>query len=285
MPAYSKQLEDKDGNILYPITTAGSVVDEDGVDLQTRVEDAAYIGTGSVGTLSPWVDTSDLVDGAVTATKLDYTTNGATNIPANSDLNTASFITPGRYVCPSTADVLTLSNCPSSSAFSMMVINVLNAVKDISDTSLWMYFIRVLTDRFGGAFVQSVSNSGTITWTYSRWIRLSSDQTILSGSAAATINTTYINQPGDAQTIHRIGDLVVFNINVNVKSGTIPTGTALFSDLPMCGGTSWVACNMVGANGDGVRLRMQNGTTTLLTDGAFTSPGQWYNGQIVYMSY
>lgn len=71
MPAYSKQLEDKDGNILYPITTAGSVVDEDGVDLQTRVEDAAYIGTGSVGTLSPWVDTSDIVDEAVTTAKID----------------------------------------------------------------------------------------------------------------------------------------------------------------------------------------------------------------------
>ena len=74
MPAYSKQLEDKDGNTLYPMTTAGSVVDEDGVDLQTRIEDAAYIGTGSVGTLSPWVDTSDIVDEAVTSDKIDWST-------------------------------------------------------------------------------------------------------------------------------------------------------------------------------------------------------------------
>ena len=70
MPAYSKQLEDKDGNILYPVTTAGSVVDEDGVDLQTRVEDAVFVGTGSVGTLTPWVDTSDIIDGAITHAKL-----------------------------------------------------------------------------------------------------------------------------------------------------------------------------------------------------------------------
>lgn len=73
MPAYSKQLEDEDGNILYPVTTAGSVVDSDSVDLQTRVDTGVYTGTGNVGSLSPWVDTSDIVDGAVTEAKIDWT--------------------------------------------------------------------------------------------------------------------------------------------------------------------------------------------------------------------
>lgn len=73
MPAYSKQLEDEDGNILYPTTTAGSVVDEDGVDVQSRINVAAYIGTGTIGSPTPWIQTSDIVDGAVTPDKLSQT--------------------------------------------------------------------------------------------------------------------------------------------------------------------------------------------------------------------
>lgn len=74
MPAYSRQLKDEDDNIIYPITTAENVVDTDGVDLQTRVDTGVYLGTGSVSSLSPWVDTSDIIDGAVTANKIDFST-------------------------------------------------------------------------------------------------------------------------------------------------------------------------------------------------------------------
>lgn len=85
MPAYSKQLEDKDGNILYPITTAGSVVDEDGVDLQSRINVAAYIDTGTIGSPTPWIQTSDIVDGAVTANKIDLGSLNHTTIPSDSN--------------------------------------------------------------------------------------------------------------------------------------------------------------------------------------------------------
>lgn len=74
MPAYNRQLKDEDDNIIYPITTAENVVDTDGVDLQTRVDTGVYLGTGSVGSPSPWVDTSDIIDGTVTADKIDFST-------------------------------------------------------------------------------------------------------------------------------------------------------------------------------------------------------------------
>ncbi len=43
----------------------------------------------------------------------------ATNIPANGNLN--SYTTPGFYYCPANATVSTLSNCPTSNAFFMLV--------------------------------------------------------------------------------------------------------------------------------------------------------------------
>lgn len=272
------------GAVLYSTTgqnTDGAMTQKASTDLFNV---AAYIDTGTIGSPTPWVDTSDIVDGAVTATKLDYTTNGATAIPANSDLNTTSFITPGRYVCRLTSTAATLSNCPSASAFNMTVINALSAVKDISDTSLWMYFVRILTNCFGGAYVQAVYNSGTSTWTYGRWMRLSSDQTYLTGNDAGTINTTYVNSYGGAHTVHRIGDMVVVNINISMKAGSVPNEAVLISNLPRCGGGAPIVSTMVGANGQGVRLIMKNGETSLLADGGFTATAQYYNGQIVYMS-
>lgn len=73
------------GAVLYPSTgqnTDGAMTQKASSDL---FNNAVYVGTGSVGTLTPWVDTSDIVNGAVTASKLasSVTTfsNGNYNVP------------------------------------------------------------------------------------------------------------------------------------------------------------------------------------------------------------
>ena len=58
------------GAVLYNSTgqnTDGAMTQKASTDLFNV---AAYIGTGSIGTLSPWVDTSDIIDGAVTTGKI-----------------------------------------------------------------------------------------------------------------------------------------------------------------------------------------------------------------------
>lgn len=62
--------------VLYPglgQNTDGAMTQKASTDL---FNEAAYIGTGSVGTPSPWVGTSDIVNGAVTSSKIDWTSPG-----------------------------------------------------------------------------------------------------------------------------------------------------------------------------------------------------------------
>lgn len=157
MPAYSKQLEDKDGNILYPITTAGSVVDEDGVDLQTRVEDAAYIGTGSVGTPSPWVDTSDLVDGAVTADKIDWSTIGA---------GFNRYVTTNQTAAAGTQTIIKLDG--SVGTDSGVSYNSANGVFEITQPGWWVFSggiggaVSAATTALAGIYI----NSGGATYPF-----------------------------------------------------------------------------------------------------------------------
>ena len=232
------------------------------------------------------VQTGNIAEGAVTAPKLDWTTAGATRIPANSDLNTTAFITPGKYFNGDNAEVVTMTNCPTQSAFSMWVINALGADTNFSDMTKFYYLDRILMNYFGGTFIQAVFNGGTDTWSYGRWIRCSSDLSILTGNNAGTINTTYVDQYGGAHTIHRIGDLVIVNINIRMKAGSVPNNAPLITGLPSCSGSNNIVSNMVGNDGQAVRLIMNvgNDKTSLFADGGFTATLQYYNGQIIYMS-
>lgn len=74
MVAHTAELKDKNDDTVYPITVAGSVVDSDNVSLQTRVDNGVFTGIGAPDTPTPWIDTSDIIDGAVTADKIDPTT-------------------------------------------------------------------------------------------------------------------------------------------------------------------------------------------------------------------
>lgn len=61
MAAYTAELKDNNEDVVYPITTADSVVDSDNVSLQTRVNTGVFVGTGVPETPTPWVQYADLV--------------------------------------------------------------------------------------------------------------------------------------------------------------------------------------------------------------------------------
>lgn len=62
MATYKKQLQDKDGNTIYP---------DVGIDLDNVVYGDDPTTPGAV---TPWIDTDDIQDGAVTSNKIDFTT-------------------------------------------------------------------------------------------------------------------------------------------------------------------------------------------------------------------
>ena len=73
------------GVALYPSTgqnTDGAMTQKASSDL---FNNAVYAGAGSVGTLTPWVDTSDIVDGAVTASKISLSSLNHITIPNDND--------------------------------------------------------------------------------------------------------------------------------------------------------------------------------------------------------
>lgn len=73
-------------------------------------------------------------------------TNRRHYIEENEDLN--DYLTIGNYACPANATVKTLSNCPTESAFTLVVDNACDGGKlDSLDfvSGSWMYFRQELT--------------------------------------------------------------------------------------------------------------------------------------------
>lgn len=91
-----------------------------------------------------------------------------TQIPANADLNTPTYLTVGRYGCGSNATVATLVNCPTNRGFMMDVYNTIDTYTDDQTTASWASRIRKILDYLGREWVQTVEKSGG-TITYSSW--------------------------------------------------------------------------------------------------------------------
>ena len=100
-----------------------------------------------------------------------------TEITANKNLNSEEFCNVGRYFCPSSATPPTLTNCPTRTAFSMVVRNGNHEHTTISTN--WSYFIRELTDLSGDTWVQLVRNENGIT--YGLW-----DKVVINGRYIAS---------------------------------------------------------------------------------------------------
>lgn len=128
-----------------------------------------------------------------------------TSIPANANLNTVAYLKVGKYYCSQNADAKTITNCPTTSAFSMEVFNPLSPVVDNETTAPYVYRIRILTVyNTGVQYVQYATVGSTVNkWTYNSWYVIPRSRFTLNsnkkGGSAALGSATqgvYINSEG-----------------------------------------------------------------------------------------
>lgn len=136
MATYKKPLYDKDGNQIYPISK---------------------------------IEPSDM--DSVYGREIRMLIPDGTEIPANTDLNTADYLRVGKYYCKNNANASTLTNSPTSRAFMLEVFCVLSPVIDDEATNDWCYRLRIITTYEGDRYVQTCNTSGTVgVWTYNSWL-------------------------------------------------------------------------------------------------------------------
>ena len=95
-------------------------------------------------------------------------------IPADTDINTSTYINPGNYVCAANATATTLKNCPTTVAFKMRVSNCLSVQRDVQSGGT-AYPIREITDYNGQSWIQNVRKQNGA-WVFYPW-RLLLDST------------------------------------------------------------------------------------------------------------
>lgn len=90
-------------------------------------------------------------------------------IPAQSDLNTESFLLLGTYYCSGFGNVTSLNNCPAKTSFIMHVYSVVSPA-----LNAWVYRMRKIMDVDGNEFIQ-VANSGATAgvYTWGTWRKIS----------------------------------------------------------------------------------------------------------------
>lgn len=128
-----------------------------------------------------------------------------TSIPANANLNTVAYLKVGKYYCSQNVDAKTITNCPTTSAFSMEVFNPLSPVVDNETTDPYVYRIRILTVyNTGVQYVQYATVGSTVNkWTYNAWyvvprspFTLNSNKKGGSAALGSATQGVYINSEG-----------------------------------------------------------------------------------------
>ena len=128
-----------------------------------------------------------------------------TSIPANANLNTVAYLKVGKYYCSQNVDAKTITNCPTTSAFSMEVFNPLSPVVDNETTDPYVYRIRILTVyNTGVQYVQYATVGSTVNkWTYNSWyvvprspFTLNSNKKGGSAALGSATQGVYINAEG-----------------------------------------------------------------------------------------
>ena len=128
-----------------------------------------------------------------------------TSIPANANLNTVAYLKVGKYYCSQNVDAKTITNCPSTVAFSMEVFNPLSPVVDNETTDPYVYRIRILTVyNTGVQYIQYCTAGSTINkWTYNSWyvvprspFTLNSNKKGGSAALGSASQGVYINAEG-----------------------------------------------------------------------------------------
>ena len=97
---------------------------------------------------------------------------GGTEITANQDLGTNAFLNVGLYFCQSDATAATLTNCPTTEAFTMRVYQSHRDTILDPSTDQYDYLVREVMSRYGTVWRQYVySDSTPGTFTYGSWDR------------------------------------------------------------------------------------------------------------------
>lgn len=148
----------------YTEATMPVVVPTDAVTM-----DFHYSGKGVA--FGKVAETAALLDvaWAIKSPSIDNLLGGyGTAIPSNADLNTATYLKVGCYVCNLNATAGTLKNCPTGDAFKMTVSNLLYGNPTPTFESYW-YMIREITNLYGQKYFQYVISNPSTGWTYSAW--------------------------------------------------------------------------------------------------------------------
>lgn len=150
-----------------------------------------------------------------------------TSIPAKANLNTITYLKIGKYYCSLNVDAQTITNCPTSEAFSMEVFNPLGTNVDDETTKEYTYRVRVLTAyKTGMQYIQYCATSGTPgSWTYNSWrvvpqtsFSLASDKNGGSAVKGGSTRGVYIDASG---TFQQMG----YTIAKSVPSNAVFTDT------------------------------------------------------------
>ena len=150
-----------------------------------------------------------------------------TAIPANANLNTITYLKIGKYYCSLNVDAQTITNCPTSEAFSMEVFNPLGTNVDDETTREYTYRVRVLTAyKTGMQYIQYCATSGTAgSWNYNSWsvvpqtsFAIASDKNGGSAVKGGSTRGIYIDQYGKFQQMG-------YTIAKNVPSNAVFTDT------------------------------------------------------------
>ena len=125
----------------------------------------------------------------------------ATNIQANSDLNTPACCAVGQYYVGSDATVATLSNCPTSVAFNMTVCAPIQTSYD-NESSAWVYRVRTIVNLFGEEWRQYCYTGSAGTWNYSDWkVVVGESNGMLTPASGLTLDESFCKQSGKTVNI------------------------------------------------------------------------------------
>ena len=194
-------------------------------------EDAVLLGpNGTTDSPSPWIQTEDILDDAITKSKLNSsviagirTTYKSTSIPNGADLNTNTYIQPGVYISPDSVGVGSLTNCPVGVSFMLEVFNLRGGDTEIPATKTYVYLRRRITTITGEEWVQIVTSNGTPVWTYNDWKMVSAGNKDGYYATPFTLNDGYTLLDG---LVFRFGPLVSANFVIKINSGSFPNDSA-----------------------------------------------------------
>ena len=94
---------------------------------------------------------------------------GGTEIADNADLNTATYCTPGVYVCPTNVKANALTNCPTRYLFIMIVRSQTGS---FASDGKWNYVEREIISNYSPRiWKQNASSNGSGTYSFTDWFR------------------------------------------------------------------------------------------------------------------